>query len=215
MTPKDHEDIQKYFGEGLDSLKPEAYKKQLKQLRAKYHPDNFEKFEDETIKEMATDRFQRIEELSELIDAHFNGNTLAPKAHSTKPKEDPLFSSLAIFAANRLKVELTTSDKDLKYNLFGTRYRWLTYGDTYKIPNTTGTLVIDGDHQGTMIGFNESIKIYLTFDEQASVGDIADWLFQKLEGQSAKLRIEGSPTPITSEAIQQAIRQASFLRLEA
>lgn len=213
MTPKDHEDIQKYFGERLDALTPESYKKQLKQLRAKYHPDNFEKFEDETVKEMATERFQRIEELSALVDAHFNGGTLAPKGAS-QGTDDPLFSDLAIFAANKLKVELITTDKDLKYHLFGTRYRWLTYGDTYKIPNTTGTLVIDGNHQGTRIGFNESIKIYLTFGEQSSVGDIADWLFAKLEGQNTKLLIEREATPITSEAIQQALRKASFLRLE-
>jgi hypothetical protein len=213
MTTKDREDIQKYFEANLEDLRPEDYKKILKQLRAKYHPDNFEKFEDETIREMATERFQRIEALASMIDAHFNGNTPAPKAASV-PNDSAIFSDLAIFAANKLKVELITSDKDLKYHLFGTRYRWLTYGDRYQIPNTTGTLVIDGNHQGSRIGFNETIRMYLAFDEQASVDAIAQWLFSSLEGQQVKLIIEGNVTEVSSLAIQQAIRKASFLRLE-
>lgn len=213
MTPKDREDIQKYFENTIEDLHPEVYKKILKQLRAKYHPDNFEKFEDETIKEMATDRFQRIEELATMIDTYFNGGTPAPKAPSATT-DNAIFSDLAVFAANKLKVELITSDKDLKYHLFGTRYRWLTYGDRYKIPDTTGSLVIDGNHQGARIGFNESIRMYLAFDEQASVDNIAQWLFEKLEGQQVKLIVEGAVTEVSSDGIKDAIRKASFLRLD-
>ena len=212
MTAKDHEDIQKYFAAPIESLRPEGFKKTLKQPRAKYHPDNFEKFEDETIQEMAKERFQRIEELAAIIEVYFHKGTLDSK---TKEGDNtkPIFSDLAIFAANKLKVELITSDKDLKYHLFGTRYRWLTYGDRYKIPNTTGSLIVDGNHQGTRIGFNETIRMYLAFDEQASVDDIALWLFNNLEGQQAKLIIEGNITEISEATIKQAIRQASFIRL--
>ena len=43
ITQSEREVIQKYWGKSLENLNPEEFRKTHKQLRAKYHPDNFEK----------------------------------------------------------------------------------------------------------------------------------------------------------------------------
>ena len=140
ITQSERESIQKYWGKPLEELHPEDFKKIHKQLRAKYHPDNFAKVEDETILEMAKDRFQLIEALAEKLEAFFKGQLQADNLKADAFHPD------AQFAFDRMKIEIITSEKDLKYHLFGTRYRWLVYGDKFKIPNTKGAYQIVALH---------------------------------------------------------------------
>ena len=163
FTQKEKEEIRKIFGQYLEDLTRQDFKKTLKDLRLKYHPDNFEKFEDETVKEMATERFQNIEALAMKMDLHFEGDQL-----SVIPEDmngGNYTTKGAVFAAKRMRIEIMTSDKDLKYRLFGTYYRWLELGDSYKIPGTHASIVIDENYAGRRIGFQESVKMYLSFDE--------------------------------------------------
>ncbi|MGB1121712.1 MAG: hypothetical protein ACPG3Z_06930, partial [Saprospiraceae bacterium] len=83
--------IEKYFGVVLDDLTPEVFKKERKQLMAKYHPDKFQHFDDETVMEMATERFQQIQSLTEKIDQYFDGKV-------TLSLEDKIRRDDAIFA---------------------------------------------------------------------------------------------------------------------
>jgi hypothetical protein len=199
--------IQKYYGQTIESLRPEDFHKTRKKILAKYHPDNFEKFEDETIREMATDRFQTIEQLNKKIELHFAGKLGVPDA------QDRAFHPDAQYAFDKLKIELITSDKDLKYHLFGTFYRWLVYGDKFKIPDTSASIIIDEDHQGSSIGYRETIRMYLTFDTKDSVEKIVDWLFEKIEGRASSLLVHGDVVEIAYDPILRAITQTTFLQI--
>ena len=208
ITKTDREAIQKYYGETLEKLSPEAFHKIRKQLRAKYHPDNFEKFEDETIREMATDRFQQIESLSKKLELYFEGK-LEPE-----DPEDRINHPHAQFAFDQMKVEIITSDKDLKYHLFGTSYRWLVYGDQFKIPDTKNAyLIIDEDHKGVSIGYRETIRMYITFGITDAVEDIVDWLFDRIKGRASSLLVEGKVVPIEQHEMLRAIKKTTFLQI--
>lgn len=206
-TAADKAAIQKYYGQSLDELRPEEFNKIRKQLRAKYHPDNFEKFDDETIREMATERFQAIEALNQKIEWHFEGKLTAGASH------ERAFHPNAQYAFDKLKIEIITSDKDLKYHLFGTFYRWLVYGDKFKIPDTKASIIIDEDHQGSSIGFRETIRMYLTFDTTDSVDTIVDWLFQKINGRADSLIIHGDLVDAKYETMLRAVKQTTFLQI--
>ena len=206
-SAQDQEALQKYYGQSLEELRPEEFHKTRKQLRAKYHPDNFEKFEDETVREMATERFQAIEQLNQKIELHFAGKL------GSDGSKDRAFHPNAQYAFDKLKIELITSDKDLKYQLFGTFYRWLVYGDKFKIPNTKASIIIDENHQGASIGYRESIRMYLSFDTDDVVENIVDWLFGKIEGRASSLLIHGDIVSIDYHAILQAIKKTSFLQI--
>lgn len=206
-SAQDQEAIQKYYGQALEELRPEEFHRARKQLLAKYHPDNFEKFEDETIREMATERFQAIEQLNQKIELYFAGKL------SLDADKERAFHPNAQFAFDKLKIELITSDKDLKYHLFGTFYRWLVYGDKFKIPNTKASIIIDEDHQGASIGYRESIRMYLSFDMDDKVENIVDWLFGKIDGRASSLLIHGDIVSINYQAILQAIKKTSFLQI--
>ena len=57
LSPSEREEIRKYFGKPVEELSRDEFIQLHRQLRSRYHPDNFEKFADETVREMATERF--------------------------------------------------------------------------------------------------------------------------------------------------------------
>lgn len=200
-------EIQELFGVPPEQLGAERFKKTLRELRAKYHPDNFEKFGDDTVRQLATERFQRIERLAEKIEAWLTGE-LRPA--------DPTLDPAARFAFQAMKIEIRTGDKDLKFHLFGTFYRWLTLGERFKIPEARGAfLIADEEHIGRQIGFKETIRVYLTFEETDPVESIVDWLFGKIDGRADALLIEGEIVPIDRAAILALIKRRSLRLLAA
>ncbi|MBK7408340.1 MAG: hypothetical protein IPJ40_09920 [Saprospirales bacterium] len=205
LNIQEKEAIQKYFGKKLEELTKEEFQYAKKELRTKYHPDNFEKFEDETVREMATERFQQIEELSAKMESYFKGELpVAPKGN------DPARN--AFYAFDGLKIEVITADKDLKYNLFGTFYRWLTLGEQFKIPDTANAYIImDESHQGTRIGYSETIRMYLTFGKEDSIEDIVNWLYQRIQGRATSLIIHGQKIEVEPNSMLMAIRKPSLL----
>lgn len=210
FTDTEREEIRELFGALPEHLDQEAFKKALRDLRAKYHPDNFEKYGDPTVRQLATERFQRIERLGERLEQWLKGET----AVSATPKADPLQDPRARFAYREMKIEIRTADKDLKYHLFGTFYRWLKLGEKFKVPETQAFLIADEDHLGRSIGFVESIRFYLTFEEADSVETIVDWLFERITGRADALLIEGDIVPIRREAILLAVKRRSLRLLE-
>ena len=215
FTPEESEEIRQLFGLPPAQLTGESFRKALRELRARYHPDNFEKFGDETVRQLATERFQRIERLAEKIEAWLQGETVPgpnhPDASSSHfiPFDDPR----ARFAYQAMKIEIRTDDKDLKYHLFGLFYRWLTLGERFKIPETQAYLVADEDYRGHSIGFRETIRVYLTFEETDPVENIVGWLYPKIAGRAETLLVEGEIIPIEYKTILQAIKKRSFKRL--
>ncbi len=212
FSEKDKTTIEKYFGVPLEALDLEQLKKIHRELRAKYHPDNFEKFEDETVREMATERFQLIEDLAAKIETHLSGKSA--NTGFTRMDGEDFMNAHAVFAANKLKIEVVTTDKDLKYQLFGTHYRWLQFGDKYKIPDTQASIVMDEDHQGRSIGYQESIRMYLTFGENESIDKVVEWLYPRIKEKAKSLLIAGNRIEIEPFNIFYAIRKLAFLRIE-
>ncbi len=207
ITTTEKEEIRKYFGKDLEEMDSEEFKRLHKTLRTKYHPDNFEKFEDDTVKEMATDRFQSIERLAQRMAAFYNGKTRILQA------EEGIFGPDAQFAFDKMKIEVITSDKDLKYHLFGTAYRWLLYGDKFKIPGTHASIIIDEDHRGSSIGYRETIRMYLTFGVNDATEDIVAWLYDHIQGRANSLIIHGEIVQINPMAMLQAIKKTSILEI--
>lgn len=211
FTEQERQEILETFGALPEHLDAETFRKTLRELRARFHPDNFEKFGDDTVRQLATERFQRIERLAEKIEAWLSGKMQQALPGPSAPGTDErIFDPRARFAYREMKIEIRTGDKDLKYHLFGTFYRWLTLGDRFKIPHTQAFLIADEEHLGRRIGFVESIRVYLTFEESDSVEVISRWLFEKIEGRADALLIEGELIPITYEAILLAIKRRSF-----
>ena len=211
FTAQEKKNIQKYFGQSIQELDRAAFDRKKKQLRAKFHPDNFAKYDDETVVEMATERFQALEALMQKM-TNFMDGKIPPAPTASEPSEMYRHHA-AVFAARKLKIEIITRNKDLKYLLFGRRYRWLMYGETFKIPKTDATLVMDQDHRGTTIGYQESVRFYLTFGEKQGIEPIVDWLFGGVAEAGTKLLIAGDKVEINRAAITAAIQQHTFLRL--
>ena len=103
----------------------------------------------------------------------------------------------------------------MKYHLFGKFYRRLSWGDRYQIPNTNASLIIDNNHVGNSIGFNETIVFYLSFAASESVHDIAEWLYKNIVGQATTLLISKEWTPINLLAIRRAIERKTILEITA
>ncbi len=215
FTEQEKQEIRELFGTMPEQLDSELFKKTLRELRAKYHPDNFEKFGDDTVRQLATERFQRIEILAGKIETWLSGGELMTNEQQTTDHKERIYDPRARFAYREMKIEIRTGDKDLKYHLFGTFYRWLTLGDRFKIPDSKAFLIADEEHLGRQIGFVESIRVYLTFEEDDSVEHIARWLFDKIIGRADALLIESELVPIDYETILTAIKRRSFKMLAA
>lgn len=215
VSHQDRETIQKYFERPLESITFDYFKKKLKALRAKYHPDQFEKFEDETIQELATERFQTIERLAAKIEQLLSGRTHQWQGDTASQTQAEFMSKDAVFRSKKMKIEIKTSDKDLKYDMFERFYRWLQYGEIFPIPNTSATIIMDEDQYGRRIGYQETIRIYLTFGEEQAVEDVVDWLHGKIAGRADSLIIGQELVQNDYEQILRSIKKQTFLRLEA
>jgi hypothetical protein len=216
FIPEEQTEIQKLFGTSIDLLEKETFKTKLRELRTKFHPDNFAKFGDDTVLTMATERFQSIERLAAKMEDWYNGKHLvsAPNAPANTPfNAAPMFDPRAQFAIREMKIEIRTSDKDLKYHLFGTFYRWLMVGDKFNIPHTSAWVIADEQHSGHKIGFKETIRFYLTFDEKDQPEAIVNWFFEKIKDRADAILIEGEIVPIDYSAILLEVKRRSFLRI--
>jgi hypothetical protein len=160
---------------------------------------------------MATEKFQTIERLAEKVEAWLTNSQ--PASNNYPSDVADYLRPDAVFAVKRLKIEILTSDKDLKYHLFGTYYRWLQFGDSFKIPNTKASIVIDEDYAGRRIGFQESVRMYLTFNESDSIEDIVNWFYSRVQGRASKLLIAGETVAVELQDIVHAIKKESLLRI--
>lgn len=213
LTKDEIAELKELFGAELPGLSEEEFDRLHKELRQKYHPDKFERYDDEVVREMAKEKFQRIEKLAEKMQRHFKGETLSAPAYGSG--KDDLDSEEATFGFDEMKIEILTRDKDMKYRLFGTYLRWLERGDKFKIPGTEAVITIDQDHRGNRVGFVEAVRIYLSFKPGDSISDIIDWLYERLHGHAEAMIIEGKRLPVDQLAMAAYIRQKSFLGLNA
>jgi len=210
LSTQEKAEIKEIYGKSLSELSPEEFEVIHKTLRQKYHPDKFEHFDDAVVREMAHEKFQRIESLGKKIRMYLQ------KQGSGKVEnlEADWASDEATFAYQNMRIDIITREKDLKYHLFGTRLRWLEQGEVFRIPNTQASLIMDTDHMGVSVGFVETIRIYLSFGELDDLDIIIDWLHQRLAPYADALIIEGKRIKVDLNAMQSLIRRKSFLRLD-
>ncbi|MEM6347185.1 MAG: hypothetical protein AAF927_25065 [Bacteroidota bacterium] len=207
LTSKEKESIIALYGKPLEELEQAEFEKTHKGLRAKFHPDKFEQYDDEVVREMAKEKFQILESLGQKIRAHFEAGG------GQKVIIEDEFGEAAVFAYDNMKIEILTRNKDLKYHLFGSRLRWLERGERFKIPKTGAYLIVETEHRGMSIGFTESVKIYLTFGPEDDLAEITVWLYERLRGQAEALIIEGKRLAVNLNEMLGVIRKKSFLRL--
>jgi hypothetical protein len=207
FSGKEREKIVEYFGCKIEDLTYEEFEKKLKELRAKYHPDKFEKYVDAVVRELSTEKYKEIEQLSEKLKKYISSK------RKNNSYEETLYDNNVVFAYDKLKIEIITKEKDLKYYLFGTHYRWLERGDKYKIAGTNASIVIDQNYNNISIGFFESIKMYLTFSETDSLEIIFLWLFEKISGFASYMLIEGRKVNIDYNEMLSAVKQKTMKRI--
>ncbi|MDX1906302.1 MAG: hypothetical protein SF053_04650 [Bacteroidia bacterium] len=214
LSPQDHEDIRKYYGKRLEDLTPETFRVIHRQLQQRYHPDNFEKYDDEAVREMALDRFKRIEALAAGIQAWFaTGGQASP---APTPRETPMDHPDAVFSAHKLRMEIRTSDKDLKYRLFRSYFRWLDKGESYKIPGLkTASLILDEAYAGSSVGFQESVKLYVTFGPEDPIEQVAAWLYAQLQGQATAILIGENRFSVNPAELLLALRRITYRGLRS
>lgn len=208
MSPEEMKLVQKLFGTDLKDLDQESFKDLLKEARKKYHPDNFSKFEDEVVQEMAKERFQQIEVLAGKITEYLETKASIGEEEMEAEAPDPNI----IYVSKGMKIDIMTRDKTLKYMLFGRRiiYR----GDKVKIPGTKASLVALEDYSPRIeAGFRDNIKVLLVFGETPDVREIVHWLFRHINGRTSSFVIEGKLIKIDPYEILKAIRQESRLEL--
>jgi len=208
ITAQDLEEINYYFG-SVDELDYDDYKKKKKELQLKYHPDSFEKYKDDIVLEMANRTFQKVQLLSSKLELLLN------KKFNPETSSEDWNSSRAFFAIEKMKVEVITGNKDLKYHLFGSKYRWLAYGESFTIPKTKAKIIIDEGHQGNRIGFKETIRMYLTFGPEDSVELISLWFYSNLLKNASNMIIDGKRMDIDLLQINQAIKRTAFKGIAA
>jgi hypothetical protein len=212
FNPSELTEIQKYFGTSPELLDKDTFKSKLRDLRLKFHPDNFAKFDDDIVLLMATERFQGIETLAAKLEDFLNGKNNV-SIQIPAPNEQLAFDEKSRFAYREMKIEIRTADKDLKYHLFGTFYRWLMVGDKFNIPSTSAWVIADEEYNGHKIGFKETIRFYLTFDEKDQPEAIVNWFFEKIKNGADTILIEGQVVPIEYAAILLEVKRRSFLRI--
>jgi hypothetical protein len=208
LTDQDRDRVQKYFGKELAEITADNFKALKKEAQHKYHPDKFAHLDDEVVLEMAKDRFQEIEQLSQKLEAYLSGEASAAPA-ATPPEEEVGVS----YRSDGMDLEIMTSDADLKFRLFRSRY--IQRGDEVRIRGTQARLVSLADYGSRSAGFRENIKLRLAFGPENNLSDIVAWLFRHISGVTSNFVIEGKIVPIEPYAILQAIRRESIRELKA
>lgn len=201
--------IERYFGCSLEALADADYKKLSRQLLARFHPDAYAAQGPEVVERM-TEQFQELQALVQKVRLYFAADV----------REDELDERIrdpeARFAYQRMYFEVLTSHKGFKYLIMRTRFAQLERGDRVRIPQSSAFLVVNEDYQGIAVGFQESVKMYLTFHPDDPVEQVVWWLFLHLMLFGiGNLRIEGQRVPVEYEEMLRAVKRKSLLRLEA
>lgn len=210
LTPEDLSNVKKYFDLDLEHLTDEKLKEARKQARKKYHPDNFTKFEDDTVLEMAKERFQQIEILAAKLEDYLNHRKPLDNMKGGTTGNDP--QAVHQYASEGIRIDIMTSDKNLKHQLF--RSRIIYKGDYTVIPGTKAKLISLLDFSSlAATGFRESVKVLLAFGTEDSIYEIVQWLFTRISGKTSSFVIEGKVVKIDPYEIRKAIEKNSILEL--
>lgn len=208
LSQSELDTFRKYFKVDLREIDQETFEKARKKLLLKYHPDRFEN-ESEVAKELAEDKYKEIEALAEKAKPFIGEG--APVAYGDM---EDFMRPDAEYGAEGLIIEVITRDKDLKYEIFGSFYRRLEHGDKYPIPKTDAFIRIEDNHRGNAIGFNEFIRMYVSFGRTAEIQRIIDWIYEKIHRKADGLIINKQRIAIDKTEMGRFIRKTTFLAIK-
>ena len=210
LNQEDLSDLKKYFNLELNDLTDAKFREALKEARKKYHPDNFSKFENEVVLEMAQETFKKIEVLSKKLEDYLQYRKSFDENPLIRP-DDPRVQR-GTYATEGIHIDIMTSDKRLKHQLFGSGF--IYRGDSAAIRGTKAKIYSLSDHSSVAnMGFRETVKVLLAFEETDSVYDIVNWLFTRISGRTTSFVIEGKVVRIDPYEILKAIQKHSLKEL--
>lgn len=202
LTEQDLDKIQKWLGTDLDKLTEENFATALKAARKKFHPDNFAHLDDEGVTEMAKERFQELEKLAAKVKQHLE----------TVGQSDAEEAENARYASDGMAIDIMTSDKTLKFQLFSSAM--IYEGDKVKIPGTAAKFISRDDYLPRIsTGFRDNIKVFLAFGPDDPLQVVVEWLFRQINGRTSSFVIEGKVVPVEPLAILNAVRKEARLEL--
>lgn len=107
LSPGEKSKALEYFGKHPEDLTLDEFEQKHRELRTKYHPDKFEKYDDDIVKELTGEKFKEIEQLAGKIrHTYFSGpvSSAAAAAH-------PALGENPQFAYKNLKSKLLPKKK--------------------------------------------------------------------------------------------------------
>lgn len=206
LTTQDLDKIRKWLGSDLENLSEESFAVALKAARKKFHPDNFAHLEDDSVMEMAKERFQELETLADKIRKHLARGSEASEVRDEESGQQHRYAS------DGMAVEIMTSDKTLKFQLFNSTM--IYEGDKIGIKGTRAKLVSRDDYLPRIsTGFRDNIKLFLAFGPEDPLQVVVEWLFRHINGRTSNFVIEGKVVPVEPLAILRAIQKEARLEL--
>ena len=193
LTTQDLDKIRQWLGSDLSQLTEAGFGEALKAARKKFHPDNFAHLNDDSVTEMAKERFQELEKLAAKVRQHFQ----AMAGETTEEVR---------YASDGMALDIMTQDNTLKFQLFSSA---LIYeNDQVRIPGTGARLVSRDNYLPRVsTGFRDNIKVFLAFGPTDSLDIVVQWLFRHISGRTSSFVIEGKLVPVEPAAILAAIRK--------
>ncbi|HEX2618417.1 MAG TPA: hypothetical protein VHL57_12800 [Flavobacteriales bacterium] len=172
-------------------------------IHRKYHPDRFGYLKDEALDKLLHDVYVDVQARLRRVEAELlRAGMELPDGHVAKGRT---------ISVEALRIEVVTQDKELKYRLFRTRYLSLDEGRRIPIPGTGAFLVATSDSNGREIGFQESIRMFLTYHPTDPLKDIVIWLYLGIAGHVRSLWIDGERVEVDPEVMYSAIAKRSLL----
>ncbi|MEO8068408.1 MAG: hypothetical protein ABI599_12000 [Flavobacteriales bacterium] len=202
-SPYDLDWASDLFGVPVEDITTDVLSEKRSVVHMKYHPDRYMRHNDPELDALLTEVYREMMDRLRRIEEHIlrGSTTLSGSTHL----------SVGPLNAENLQVELVTNDKDLKYRLFGAHMRWLERGDRFFIPRTRATLISSGGHKNNAIGFNESIKLFLTYGHDDALQEIVIWFYTRIAGQVTALWIDGQRVAVEPKAMFNAMARRKVL----
>jgi hypothetical protein len=212
LSKQEAQSFIKYFETPLEEISSDDFEKKKKKLKLKLHPDQKDAHEDEEYADFINNRFVKFQGLCEKGEAYLYNKKEGIAAYGS---EEAFLQDDAVYSADGLPIQVITRDKNLKYHMFGSRYRWLERGEKYPIPKTDAFIRIEEDYRGSGVGFSEYIKMYLSFGNTQNLEPIIDWLYDRIKDKATGLIIKGKRIDIDKFQMGIFIKKSTFLQLNS
>lgn len=187
----------------VEDLDAETIRQKRHLFHKHYHPDRFAHLKNAELDALLNEVYRDMLDRLRRVEEHLlrTGHEL----HVDRDKTPPL-------SAVDLEIQLTTHDKDLKYRLFGSHFRWLERGERFRIPGSNATLTSPGAHRGNVVGYNEHLHVFLTYGSGDPLDEIVIWLYSRIVGVVSALWVDGQRVEVEPRAMFNAMARMKVLK---